>query len=266
MRVPAAPTVVAARVPPPPVRCPTQTRPCPAPAQPPPSLACPPAAARGGRLHLVCTQAGAGGKPKVTRRKRAGQGDAPRPAEPAAIQSSDDDMWKLHQELLQQIEERRRSQQDLLKDLGVDLPAPAAKPPAAAPPKPVAAAAAPPAPPPPAVRPPPPAVTPPVPAIKPRTLDFPTAAPPKPAPPPPVPQAAPQPVAQAPPPPAPEPVAPAAPKEPEKPHNPNAMNIIFVGAECAPWSKTGGCWPPLAGVRACREGACAAPAPLPVLC
>jgi len=40
---------------------------------------------------------------------------------------------------------------------------------------------------------------------------------------------------------APKPVAPAAPKAPEKPYNPNAMNIIFVGAECAPWSKTGAC-------------------------
>ncbi|EFN59970.1 hypothetical protein CHLNCDRAFT_6734, partial [Chlorella variabilis] len=28
--------------------------------------------------------------------------------------------------------------------------------------------------------------------------------------------------------------------EPPKPVNPNAMNVVFVGAECAPWSKTGG--------------------------
>ncbi|KAL4856848.1 Granule-bound starch synthase 2 [Chlorella vulgaris] len=36
------------------------------------------------------------------------------------------------------------------------------------------------------------------------------------------------------------PLAPAAPQEPVKPPNPNAMNIVFVGSECAPWSKTGG--------------------------
>jgi hypothetical protein len=35
------------------------------------------------------------------------------------------------------------------------------------------------------------------------------------------------------------PLAPAAPQEPVKPPNPNAMNIVFVGSECAPWSKTG---------------------------
>ena len=129
-----------------------------------------------------------------------------------------------------QIEERRLKQQGLLKELGADMPVrPAAA--AAAPPPPVVQ---PPPPPPPVVKPPP------APAVKPRTLEFPT--PPPPAPPPPVPRPAPPPVAQQPPPPpppVPEPVAPAAPAVPAKPPNPNAMNIIFVGAECAPWSKTG---------------------------
>ena len=27
--------------------------------------------------------------------------------------------------------------------------------------------------------------------------------------------------------------------EPQKVHNENAMNVVVVGAECAPWSKTG---------------------------
>ena len=27
---------------------------------------------------------------------------------------------------------------------------------------------------------------------------------------------------------------------PSRPYNENAMNIVLVGAECAPWSKTGG--------------------------
>jgi starch synthase len=36
------------------------------------------------------------------------------------------------------------------------------------------------------------------------------------------------------------PAAPPAPEQPPRPANPNAMNIVMVGAECAPWSKTGG--------------------------
>ncbi|PSC74906.1 granule-bound starch synthase chloroplastic amyloplastic isoform X1 [Micractinium conductrix] len=166
---------------------------------------------------------------------------------PGALSSSDEEMWKLHQELLQQIEERKRSQQGLLKQLDLDPTAAAAvappPPTVARPPPPPVTAAPPPTvalPPPPPVTAAPPAVAPPrpAPAVLPRTLEFPTA-PPRVAP-------TPQPVAPPPPPPpppvaaAPEPVAPAAPAEPVKPHNPNAMNIVFVGAECAPWSKTGG--------------------------
>ena len=33
---------------------------------------------------------------------------------------------------------------------------------------------------------------------------------------------------------------PASVSPPPKERNPNAMNIVLVGAECAPWSKTGG--------------------------
>jgi len=33
-------------------------------------------------------------------------------------------------------------------------------------------------------------------------------------------------------------------EEAAKPYNENAMNVVMVGAECAPWSKTGLCTPP----------------------
>ncbi|KAL4447598.1 hypothetical protein ABPG75_004817 [Micractinium tetrahymenae] len=214
---------------------------------------------RAGRLHVAATAAG--GPPRVRARRKGAPGEPGQPGAPgapatpqppaagptqppgagaprappamsrppAAMSSTDEEMWKLHQELLQQIEERKRSQQGLLKQLEQE-PTIAAATAAAA-----ARAAAPPPPPQAAVAPPPPV---PAPAVRPRVLDFPSAPPvpqPQPVAPPPPPPPQPQPVAQAP-----EPVAPAAPAEPVKPHNPNAMNIVFVGAECAPWSKTGG--------------------------
>lgn len=128
-----------------------------------------------------------------------------------------------------QIEERRRSQQGLMRELGAEAPKAPSRPP------PQAAVAAPP--PPPAVAPKPPPT--PVPAVKPRTLEFTPGTPPMAQP-----VGAQQPAAL---PPmqqhtwvdVPQPLAPAAPQAPEKPPNPNAMNVVFVGAECAPWSKTG---------------------------
>ena len=67
-------------------------------------------------------------------------------------------------------------------------------------------------------------------AAKPTELTFPASTP-DPTPPPPLAEAVAAPTAQAP---------GAVIDTPPPPANPNTMNIVFVGAECAPWSKTGG--------------------------
>jgi hypothetical protein len=140
-------------------------------------------------------------------RKRSAKAPAPTP-EP--LQSSDDeDLLKLHAELMTQIAERKQAQGRLNAALQEPLTSPSAY--TIAPPKPKTR-----------------------PSSPPNELSFPPApqaqqqhTPPQRQ------QASPAmtnaddaPSASAPPPP------------PDR--NPNAMNVIMVGAECAPWSKTGG--------------------------
>jgi hypothetical protein len=134
--------------------------------------------------------------------------EAPSPAPPAAHASAseEDELWRLHQELLKQIEERKRAQLGLEKQLVQPLTSAAAAAPARTPPKEL-------------IFPSGPAAT--------RATTASAATPPTAATPPPVHRRAPAP-------------EPSPPQQPAPPSNPNAMNVVLVGAECAPWSKTGG--------------------------
>lgn len=136
-------------------------------------------------------------KPRVsrTRKTRAKAPKTPAPDD-ASAPSADDELHRLHQELMQQIEERKKAQKTLASALNTSA-AVTASPPASA-------------------------AAPPTPATSPAELVFP-------APPARSPAAA-----------TPDPVAPAAPAVTTPPRHPDAMNIIVVSAECAPWSKTGG--------------------------
>lgn len=129
---------------------------------------------------------------------------APDAAAITASSGDDDELQRLHQELLDQIEERKRAQAELSAQLGVAGSATSS-----------ASSAA-------------------TKAQKPTELTFPAATPDVATPPAHIEAAA--------------PVAAAASAQapgavidtPPPPANPNTMNIVFVGAECAPWSKTGG--------------------------
>eukprot|EP00887_Chlorella_sp_A99_P003306 scaffold9.g3306.t1 len=132
---------------------------------------------RGLQAAPPCAQAG---------RRRKAAAAAP-PEDPAAAASSDEELWQLHQELLEQVESGGSVGARALGGDGKESRA--------------AAVAAPPAPAP-------------VPAAPPRGRLLESDEEPD--------------------------LLPVAPPAPAKPVNPNAMNIVFVGAECAPWSKTGG--------------------------
>lgn len=113
------------------------------------------------------------------------------------------DLWKLHQELVAQIEVRKKVQGEITEKLGGRV----AVPPSHS------------------------AGTQRKPNAQPTTLAFQPAS------------ASPPPVTPAHIPDAKKALIPSAPPKaeaPPPPKNPNAMNIVFVGAECAPWSKTGG--------------------------
>ena len=112
------------------------------------------------------------------------------------IGKDDQELWRLHEELMRQIDERKRVQAEIKGSLAGKLDTATRKPAGvqktSRPRQPI--------------------------AIPKKSL--------APPPPPPAPQ-----------PPSPSPTPPSSSPPPQ---NPNAMNVIIVGAECAPWSKTGG--------------------------
>ena len=134
---------------------------------------------------------------------------APEPAAAEAIEASsgdDEELLRLHQELMDQIEERKRAQAALSAQLGVAGSSSSKGTTVSASQK----------------------------KVKPTELTFPASTASE-VPPPPAKDTAEQ---------APAAISAQSPTStddiPPPPANPNTMNIVFVGAECAPWSKTGG--------------------------
>ena len=168
------------------------------------------------RLPNVVSAAAEEPKPKRGRKKKS---TSSKPTEAGPTNAQGADLKKLHEELMQQIADRKRAQAELSSMLNVEEEANGAK--AAPPPaKPARARTAKPTKP--AMPAKPVAATPqPIaPAQSKPPLDASKVASPAP------PQAAP----------APPTAAPPSPPEPEK----DLLNIVMVASECAPWSKTGG--------------------------